>query len=242
MQGAAQSEPSRRGRRPPRVPASVRASLREERRRAILSLRSNGLTIHAIATELGIDDNTVRSVLSSTGDPRPLRERRPTPCIFEGCNRPRSSKTGYCAGHARQLRDTGTVKPFHSRLNQQQEVRREREQEVFALRSTGVTMQTIAAQLGISQPRFTGHYASRATRARRSSRGRSCAASTAATEYPTTAQMATAQHMKSGKNKDCRSPPNCCAHPTASERPASSRAASGHEETRTATARATHAN
>lgn len=147
MQDAAQSGNPRRGRRPPRVPASVR----EERQQAILSLRSTGLTIHAIAERLGINDNTVRNVFSAVGDPRPLRARRPTPCIFKGCNRPRSSKTGYCAGHARQLKSTGTVKPFNLRLNQQQEARREREQAIFALRSTGATMQAIAAQLGISQ-------------------------------------------------------------------------------------------
>ncbi len=147
MQDAGQSDTPRRDRRLPRVPASVR----EERRRAILSLRSTGLTIHAIADRLCIDDNTVRNVLSATGDPRPLRApRRPTPCIFEGCNRPRQSKTGYCYGHARQLQLTGTVTPFQSRMKQKQEARREREQAIFALRSTGLTMQSIADQLGVS--------------------------------------------------------------------------------------------
>jgi DNA-binding CsgD family transcriptional regulator len=124
--------------------------VREERRQAIVSLRSTGLTIQAIADRLGIDDSTVRSAFAVTGDPRPLRARRPTPCIFEGCNRPRGSRTGYCYGHVRQLKLTGTVKPFHSRLNRQKEARREREQAVFALRSTGLTMQAIADQLGIS--------------------------------------------------------------------------------------------
>ncbi|MGO9928302.1 MAG: helix-turn-helix domain-containing protein, partial [Mycobacterium sp.] len=125
--------------------------MREERRQAILSLRSTGLTIHAIADRLGIDDNTVRNVLSATGDPRPLRApRRPTPCIFESCNRPRQSKTGYCYSHARQLQLTGTVTPFQSRMKQKQETRREREQAVFALRATGLTMQSIADQLGVS--------------------------------------------------------------------------------------------
>jgi transposase-like protein len=125
-------------------------SVREERRQAILYLRSTGLTIHAIADQLGIDDNTIRNVFAATGDPNPLRARRPTPCTFEGCDRPRQSKTGYCSGHARQLRDTGTVRPFHSRLKQQQEARREREQAVFALRSTGLTIQAIADQLGVN--------------------------------------------------------------------------------------------
>ena len=120
MRDAGQSETPRRDRRPPRIPAS----LREERQQAIFALRSTGLTIQAIAERLGIDDNTVRYALSVTGDPRELRARRPTPCIFEGCNRPRESKTGYCSGHARQLTLTGTVKPFHSRLNRQQEARR----------------------------------------------------------------------------------------------------------------------
>lgn len=140
------SETHRRDRRPPRVPTEAR----EERRNAILSLRSSGLTIHAIAEQLGIDDNTVRQVFSDVGDPRPLRARRSTPCIFDGCARPRSSKNGYCYGHARQLKLTGMVKPFQSRLKRQQETRQERERAVFALRSTGLTMQAIADQFGIS--------------------------------------------------------------------------------------------
>src|SRR5262249_30664766 len=124
-EGAGESETSRRDRRPPRVPESAR----EERKQAIFSLRAAGMTIQAIADQLGMDDTTVRKALSATGDPRPLRgARRPTPCIFEGCNRPRASKTGHCYGHARQLRLTGTVKPFQSHLTQQQEARREREQ------------------------------------------------------------------------------------------------------------------
>ena len=146
MQDAGQSKTPRRDRRSVRVPVS----LREERRQAIFSLRSTGLTIQAIADQLGIDDNTVRSALAVTGDPCPLRARRPTPCIFEGCNRPRASKAGYCYSHARQLRLTGTVTPFHSRLKQQQETRHEREQAIFSLRSTGLTMQAIADRLGIS--------------------------------------------------------------------------------------------
>ncbi|WP_197517043.1 LuxR C-terminal-related transcriptional regulator [Mycobacterium sp. E2699] len=108
--------------------------------------------MHTIAQQLEVSIETVRSTLAVTGDPRPLRKRRPTPpCIVEGCERPRGSKTGHCRGHARQLRDNGTVTPFHSRLKQQQEGRRKREQAVFALRATGLTMQAIAAQLGISQ-------------------------------------------------------------------------------------------
>ena len=70
MQDGEQSETPRRDRRQPRVPASVR----EARQQEILSLRSTGLTIHAIADQLGIDDNTVRNVFSAMGDPRPLRD------------------------------------------------------------------------------------------------------------------------------------------------------------------------
>jgi DNA-binding NarL/FixJ family response regulator len=57
--GMRDRETPRRDRRPVRVPES----LREERRKAILSLRSTGLAIHAIAERLGIGDNTVRNVL-----------------------------------------------------------------------------------------------------------------------------------------------------------------------------------
>ena len=80
MQDAGQSETPRRDRRPVRVPVS----LREERRQAIFSLRSAGLTMQAIADQLGLDNNTVRYALSVTGDPRPLSARRPTPCILRG--------------------------------------------------------------------------------------------------------------------------------------------------------------
>jgi hypothetical protein len=42
-----------------------------------------------------------------------------TPCIIKGCKRPRQSKDGYCNGHARQLRETGTVTPsFQPRMKQ----------------------------------------------------------------------------------------------------------------------------
>ena len=42
-----------------------------------------------------------------------------TPCIVKGCKRPRGNKDGYCNGHARQLRDTGTVTPtFQPRMKQ----------------------------------------------------------------------------------------------------------------------------
>lgn len=42
-----------------------------------------------------------------------------TPCIVKGCKRPRDSKDGYCHGHARQLRTTGTVTPtFQPRMKQ----------------------------------------------------------------------------------------------------------------------------
>jgi len=85
-------------------------------------------------------------VLTAAGDPRPLRARRPTLCVLDGCDRPRASKTGYCSSHARQLKSTGTVKPFDARQNK----RREREEKVFSLRSTGLTIQAIADQLGIS--------------------------------------------------------------------------------------------
>lgn len=126
--------------------------MRAERRQAILALRSVGLTMQAIANQLGIDINTVRSTFAeSGGDPNPLRRRRrPTPCRFDGCSRPRSSKSGYCSTHARQLEATGTVRPVGAWMIRQQEARREREQIVFGLRSTGLTMQAIADQLGIS--------------------------------------------------------------------------------------------
>ncbi len=67
-----------------------------------------------------------------------------------GCGR-RGQQAGYCAGHARQLKSSGTVTPFDAWLDQRQEARRDREQAVFALRSNGLTMQAIAAELGISQ-------------------------------------------------------------------------------------------
>ncbi len=42
-----------------------------------------------------------------------------TLCIIMGCKRPRGSKDGYCAGHARQLKETGTVtRSFQSRMKQ----------------------------------------------------------------------------------------------------------------------------
>jgi hypothetical protein len=47
--GQSESDAPRRDRRPPRVPAPVR----EERRQTILSLRSTGFTIHAIACDDG---------------------------------------------------------------------------------------------------------------------------------------------------------------------------------------------
>jgi transposase-like protein len=62
---------------------------REERQQAVFSLRSTGLTIQAIADQLGIDETTVRYALSATGDSRPLRARQPTAHIVDGCNRPR---------------------------------------------------------------------------------------------------------------------------------------------------------
>ena len=200
------------------------------------------MTIHAIASQLGIDDNTVRHALAAEGDPRPLRRRRPTRCIFEGCNRPRASKVGYCYGHARQLRLTGEVKPFRSRLNQQQEARQEREQAVFALRSTGLTWKRSPPSSALAQQQSTGRSALRATRAHRSSRGRSDAALRAATGCPTTALMAIAQRMKSDKSKGCLWCLTCCAHPTVSGRPASLRAASGLGATKTATAPAMRGN
>jgi len=44
-----------------------------------------------------------------------------TPCIFDDCDRPRQSKDGYCNGHARQLRNTGTARPFDARMKQPDE-------------------------------------------------------------------------------------------------------------------------
>jgi hypothetical protein len=107
--------------------------------------------MQAIASQVGVDINTVRCTFAeSGGDPNPLRRRRSTPCGFDGCNRPRSSKTGYCSTHARQLETTGTVRPVGAWMSQQQEARRGREHVIFALRSTGVAMQEIADRLGIS--------------------------------------------------------------------------------------------
>jgi AraC-like DNA-binding protein len=167
MQDPGQSETPRRDRRSPRVPASVREErkqVREERKQAIFTLRATGLTMQAIADQLGVSVTTVHRALCVTGDPCPhvftgpkrcsidgcerpsnygphgycrmhqMREKRGipldapllrapdgqrTPCIVKGCKRPRENKDGYCNGHARQLRDTGTVTPsFQPRMKQ----------------------------------------------------------------------------------------------------------------------------
>jgi hypothetical protein len=41
-----------------------------------------------------------------------------TPCIIDGCDRPRKSKAGYCGTHARQFKNTGVVRDIESRMKQ----------------------------------------------------------------------------------------------------------------------------
>lgn len=80
------------------------AAKREERQAEIYLLRSQGLTMRAIAEAVGVSHATVSRMLASAGDPCPHVYPEPKHCSLDGCERLSNyGPLGYCRMHEVRL-------------------------------------------------------------------------------------------------------------------------------------------
>ncbi|MEE2852231.1 MAG: helix-turn-helix domain-containing protein [Actinomycetota bacterium] len=75
------------------------AKLTSHEEQTIYSLRLAGLTMRAIANEVGVSQATVSRTLSALGDPRPHAWPKAKTCIVEGCEQVSQYRPGYCGMH-----------------------------------------------------------------------------------------------------------------------------------------------